>query len=269
MQRIHIWIYGVPLVRITIGPKDTTMRFKYPTLASPVPFTTDSGGHDSCMNRHLPGASRASLVCINKSYADCRHPLATLALQPSHNANRHNAHSRGTGASCVGDEDRQLKYRKLRIAWSVAWSIVAVLLIALWVRSYSKWDQLSGEAIDNTWILARSLHGEIALCGGYDAVSPLVPLDWSTHSNLQVRDQFVTADNGSIGTSLEGRGTLGFCLIAGNSSLNVFFPHWFPPVLVLAIAAIPWLRWRFSLRTLLIATTLVALVLGIIVWLSR
>jgi hypothetical protein len=29
-----------------------------------------------------------------------------------------------------------MKYRKLRIAWSVAWGIVAVLLIALWVRSY-------------------------------------------------------------------------------------------------------------------------------------
>ena len=35
-----------------------------------------------------------------------------------------------------------------------------------------------------------------------------------------------------------------------------------------AVAAIsPWLRWRFSLRTLLIATTLVAVVLGLIVWL--
>jgi hypothetical protein len=28
-------------------------------------------------------------------------------------------------------------------------------------------------------------------------------------------------------------------------------------------------RWRFTLRTLLIATTLVAVVLGLIVWLSR
>ena len=33
--------------------------------------------------------------------------------------------------------------------------------------------------------------------------------------------------------------------------------------------ACPWITWRFSLRTLLIATTLVAVVLGIIVWMSR
>src|SRR5690349_10312841 len=29
-----------------------------------------------------------------------------------------------------------MKYRKLRIAWSVGWRIVAVLLCVLWVRSY-------------------------------------------------------------------------------------------------------------------------------------
>ncbi len=29
-----------------------------------------------------------------------------------------------------------MKHRKLRIAWSVAWGIAGVLLIALWVRSY-------------------------------------------------------------------------------------------------------------------------------------
>ena len=31
---------------------------------------------------------------------------------------------------------RPMKHRKLRIAWSVAWGIAAVMLIALWVRSY-------------------------------------------------------------------------------------------------------------------------------------
>jgi hypothetical protein len=37
------------------------------------------------------------------------------------------------------------------------------------------------------------------------------------------------------------------------------------------LAAFPWAesKWQFSLRTLLIATTLVAVVLGIIVWMSK
>ena len=29
-----------------------------------------------------------------------------------------------------------MEHRKLRIAWSVAWSVAAMLLCALWVRSY-------------------------------------------------------------------------------------------------------------------------------------
>src|SRR6476620_3597226 len=36
------------------------------------------------------------------------------------------------------------------------------------------------------------------------------------------------------------------------------------PAVFLAFA--PWMRWHFSLRTLLIATTLVAVVLGLVMW---
>src|SRR6476469_5066865 len=46
-------------------------------------------------------------------------------------------------------------------------------------------------------------------------------------------------------------------------------PYWFLVSLSVIFAVGPWirqLRWRFSLRTLLIATTLVAVVLGLIVW---
>jgi hypothetical protein len=89
-------------------------------------------------------------------------------------------------------------------------------------------------------------------------------LYWSTHNNLQVRDHWVTADSGSISTSLQPGAVLGFYFNVGKSNLRTSIPHWFPPVLVLALATAPWLRWRFSLRTMLIATTLVAVVLGLV-----
>ncbi len=39
---------------------------------------------------------------------------------------------------------------------------------------------------------------------------------------------------------------------------------------ILAVfATFPWIRWHFSLRTLLIAITLVAVVLGVLVWMVR
>jgi hypothetical protein len=46
----------------------------------------------------------------------------------------------------------------------------------------------------------------------------------------------------------------------------VSIPYW-PIALTSAIlATLPWLRWQFSLRTLLIAMTILAAVLGLIVW---
>lgn len=35
------------------------------------------------------------------------------------------------------------------------------------------------------------------------------------------------------------------------------------------LATVPWERWRYSLRALVIMTTLVAVVLGLVVWFSR
>jgi hypothetical protein len=49
----------------------------------------------------------------------------------------------------------------------------------------------------------------------------------------------------------------------------VYVPHWFAACLVAIFAALPRLRWRFSLRTLLIAMTLVAVVLGLIIAFGR
>jgi hypothetical protein len=42
-------------------------------------------------------------------------------------------------------------------------------------------------------------------------------------------------------------------------------PHWLPLLVAAMLAAAPWFKWRFSLRTLLIATALVAVGLGMVV----
>jgi hypothetical protein len=62
----------------------------------------------------------------------------------------------------------------------------------------------------------------------------------------------------------------GFDILREPCVTRICGPHWFPVLLSAAFAAAPWFRrtWKFSLRTLLIATTLVAVVLGLIVWLG-
>jgi hypothetical protein len=50
---------------------------------------------------------------------------------------------------------------------------------------------------------------------------------------------------------------------------GIMLPHWAVVVFFGSLAILPWMphvRWRFSLRTLLIATTLVAVVLGLAVY---
>jgi len=44
-------------------------------------------------------------------------------------------------------------------------------------------------------------------------------------------------------------------------------PTWMAAIAMMAFSAAPWPPRRFSLRTLLIGTTLVALLLGLFVWL--
>jgi hypothetical protein len=113
--------------------------------------------------------------------------------------------------------------------------IACVLLIVLWVRSYV--------AVD-----AWSYHTK-------NGVFNVVPFDGQMAF-------FLPGTHISVDTiERTGLGTNYFCKL----------PSWFPLLLTIAFAAAPWLPWksRFSLRTLLIATSLFALLLGLVVYASR
>jgi len=58
----------------------------------------------------------------------------------------------------------------------------------------------------------------------------------------------------------------------GLTEFGFLLPHWFLIALSATFAAVPWIRQlklRFSLRTLLVATTLIAVVLGLITYAAR
>jgi hypothetical protein len=61
-----------------------------------------------------------------------------------------------------------MKYRKLRIAWSVAWGILCLLLIVLIVRSYSKKEYIFNT--DGTgWITTFGFNSGEACAGNFTA----------------------------------------------------------------------------------------------------
>lgn len=150
------------------------------------------------------------------------------------------------------------RFRWLRIAWSVWWGVVTVLLIVLWVRSYGNW-----------FAAYKASNGHTLLVGSSDG-----DLRFSRQPGLLTqRPRWFRLDDGEPSLDRPPASYWGSGFF-WRSSPNLFLrlPHWIA-VLVAGIAsALPWggqLRWRFSLRTLLIATTLVAVALGLIVWASR
>jgi hypothetical protein len=152
-----------------------------------------------------------------------------------------------------------MRFRKLRIAWSVLWGLACVLLVVLWVRSY--WNREGFQLANGNQFVSVELNAgvlRIRQIKPFGRNVPLHPYSWPRSIDDGIPRPFA-------------HGTLGFGWSGFDNGMEVGVKCWWPVAIILALALTPWLRWsnRFSLRTLLIATTLVAVVLGLIVWATR
>ncbi len=59
-----------------------------------------------------------------------------------------------------------MRFRKLRIAWSVVCGIACVLLVVFWVRSYFKVDYVFYDTAQKTYSMA-SYHGRLRILWTY------------------------------------------------------------------------------------------------------
>jgi hypothetical protein len=154
-----------------------------------------------------------------------------------------------------------MKYRKLRIAWSVAWGVVAVLLVAFWVRSYWFYSAASG-SIDNCFISIETQSGE-SMLNVVTAYKAPLQASWRSLpvSVAQFRPQLPKS----------AKGGFGFWWWPYGKGFGGKVSHLHPIAIAAMLGTLPWLHCvtRFSLRTLLIATTLVAVGLGLIVWAAK
>jgi hypothetical protein len=142
-------------------------------------------------------------------------------------------------ATCLAEAP--MKRRKLRIVWSVAWGIVAVLLVVLWVRNYWYWDIIAVNRPAGIDFVLASYSG----CAGF------APNDRFFSFGFTKLEFIYHSGRGTFSPSI-GMHTVRYSLLSLAAGLA---------------AGVSWLRWHFSLRTLLIATTFVAVGLGLIVWL--
>jgi hypothetical protein len=142
--------------------------------------------------------------------------------------------------------------RKLQIAFSVVCGIVSLLLIVLLVRSYRRLEILE----KRTGLQAV----QISSVKGRIAIARLEPRTYV------IGRPYLNVVAGDAADWRKG-GVLGFAYYNDGSITAFIAPHCLLALLAAALAVIPWISrsWRFSLRSLLIATTLVAVVLGLAV----
>jgi hypothetical protein len=150
-----------------------------------------------------------------------------------------------------------MRFRELRIAWSVVCGIACVLLIVLWARSFGR-DGI--HYFHGTFCRTQSSNGWFA----FTYHRPEYYLDAT--NTLQSRTGFMAQ---KMPEWLSSRG-LNLYWSYGLFRIELPYKFLLPfAALVSVVPWMPWLRFRFSLRTVLIATTLVAVVLGAIVYAIR
>jgi hypothetical protein len=161
-----------------------------------------------------------------------------------------------------------MRFRKLlRITWTVFCGIACLLLCVLWVRSYRWADSVDGHFTEFQLFHVNSIQGQVAFLT-FPKSTPLLVSKTDYRGTLKHAPIGRATGDFRTHTSHEFAG-LGFSRVEPNGGIAVLTPQWLLISLVAILAATPWgrWRWRFSLRTVLIATTLVAVVLGLIVWL--
>jgi hypothetical protein len=159
--------------------------------------------------------------------------------------------------------------RYLRIAFSAVCGIACVLLVVWWLRGYWYQDYVSGRVSNSRSIHITSWHGWVSFHSIWDTKflkepSQLSAWDFTSH--------FIKPDPIFGKSALPRPGWVWHERNIANrqTSFNMVVPCWSPVLFVAAFAALPWLGSfrRFSLKTLLIATTVLAVVLGFSVWAS-
>jgi hypothetical protein len=148
--------------------------------------------------------------------------------------------------------------RKLQFAFSAVCGIICVLLMALWVRSYSSYDIVTLGLARGPGYMFGTQNGE--LCAArFRSREGSVSLGWSAWSNVADGKPAWASANLSEFVGVRYK-------FFPKGAFIVAVPLWFLVMMTAILAAVPWanrIKLRFSLLSLFFVTTLIAAVLGI------
>ena len=160
-----------------------------------------------------------------------------------------------------------LKY--LRIAVTALSLTACLLLVVLWVRSYW-WCDILEKHTASQLLQVDSQRGRLSFWQFNPVTLKMSPKDTKDLLGAVAIDRFYSfcpVANGPRRPYWHQVSMLGVGRFGGELDRVMFVPHWLLVLILAACTAVPWVQWskRFSLRTMLIATTLVAVVLGFVV----
>jgi hypothetical protein len=145
----------------------------------------------------------------------------------------------------------------LRIAFSALCGLACLLSIALWVRSFSWWDDAIVR-ISSTAVHLISAEGRIVIFIQRTTLSTLF---------ISFSDPLSLHQSPEGGERHPWFGVYGWrTRNTGGSGIAVKVAHCVLVMVAGALAIIPWCPLKFSLRSVLIATTATAVVFGLMVW---
>ena len=159
--------------------------------------------------------------------------------------------------------------RYLRIAACGFFLLLAVAIVGLWIRSYYQFDTAYASGSDALRVGSVHLHS----CRGVVDCDVLLGIPEGAFRSPSWPYPYwnvTAADSARAIRWLKGTGNR-FRFSLGRFGLIVVLPHWFLAACSFAVAALLYFKksWRFTTRSLLIATTVTAAVLGLFVYLIR
>ena len=160
-------------------------------------------------------------------------------------------------------DKRRTKFRNLRIAVSVFFGVLTVALCVLWVRSYTRHESARFTGWKSLVILTTWQGNGVLLRHRLNPKRPRVQT-WRLDSEPYASDHNM---------KLGGKPVTGERVVIARTA-NAFMmaiPLWSIFAFTCVLIPVSWLPFgsSYSLRAMLIATTLVAVVLGLAVWARR
>jgi hypothetical protein len=156
----------------------------------------------------------------------------------------------------VDSPSKRLRFQRTRIAVSVFFGLVTVALLVLWVRCYWTGNTVALLAHNERNLRVIPKPGVVPLVSYWDDY----PFGARAIGSLAVGGR----DEASSSFGMET-----IPITNGHTFIKLWFPIWLPTVAaaVFAIFLCLPLTLQFSLRTLFITTTVLAILLGLAVWL--